>query len=68
MKVGKIPVAPIVLLLIFGSKFIVNVFFPGKSATLDPVFTGIMEIAIVVTLIYYITLFVKWLYNYRKAA
>jgi amino acid transporter len=68
MRVGKIPVASIVLLLIFGAKFIINVFFPEKSATFEPMFTGILEIAIVVFVIYYLTLFVKWAYNYRKAA
>lgn len=68
MRVGKIPVASIVLLLIFGSKFIVNVFFSEKSATFEPMFTGILEIAMVVFLIYYLRLFVKWAYNYRKAA
>ena len=68
MRVGKFPLASIVLLLIFGAKFIVNRFFPEKSATFDPVFTGILEIAIVVFVIYYITLFIKWVYNNRKAA
>ena len=68
MRVGKIPVASIVLLLIFGSKFIVNVLFPERSASFEPMFTGILEIALVVSVIYYLTLFVKWAYNYRKAA
>lgn len=68
MRVGKIPAATIVLLLIFGSKFIINVFFPEKATTFEPMFTGILEIAIVVFVIYYLTLFIKWAYNYRKAA
>jgi len=68
MRVGKIPVASIVLLLLFGAKFILTRFFPERSATFDPMFTGIFEIAIVVFVIYYIRLFVKWAYNYRKAA
>ena len=68
MRVGKFPVGSIVLVLIFGAKFIVHYFVPEKSAAFDPVFTGILEIAIVVTVIYYIVLFVKWAYNYRKAA
>ena len=68
MRVGKFPVASIVLVLIFGAKFIINVFFPERSATFDPMFTGILEIAIVVFVIYYLTLFVKWANNYRKAA
>ena len=68
MRVGKFPVASIVLPLIFGAKFILNYFFPEKSATFDPVFTGILEIALAVFVIYYIRLFVKWAYNYRKAA
>ncbi len=68
MRVGNFPVGSIVLVLIFGAKFIVNYFFPEKSAAFDPMFTGILEIAIVVFVIYYLRLFVKWAYNYRKAA
>ena len=68
MRIGKFPVGSIVLVLIFGAKFIVNRFFPEKSAAFDPTFTGILEIAIVVFVIYYIRLFIKWIYNYRKAA
>ena len=68
MRVGRFPLASTVLLLIFGAKFIVSRFFPEKSATFDPTFTGILEIAIVVFVIYYLRLFIKWVYNYRKAA
>jgi len=68
MRVGRFPIASTVLLLIFGAKFIVMRFFPEKSATFDPVFTGILEIAIVVFVIYYIRLFIKWISNYRNAA
>jgi hypothetical protein len=68
MRVGRIPVASIVLVLLFGAKFIVSSFFPEKSASFDPMFTGILEIAIVVFVIYYVRLFIKWAYNYRKAA
>jgi hypothetical protein len=68
MRVGKLPVASITLLLIFGAKFITSRFFPERSVTFDPMLTGILEIALVVFLIYYIRLFVKWAYNYRKAA
>ena len=68
MRVGKFPVGSIVLVLIFGAKFIINIFVPEKSAAFDPMFTGILEIAIVVFVIYYLTMFVKWAYNYRKAA
>ena len=68
MRVGRFPLATIVLLLIFGAKFIVMRFFPERSADFEPVFTGILEIAIVVFVIYYIRLFIKWVSNYRKAA
>jgi len=68
MRVGRFPVASIVLLLIFGAKFMVTRFFPEKSATFDPMFTGMLEIALVVVVIHYIRLFVKWVNNYRKAA
>jgi hypothetical protein len=68
MRVGKFPLVSTVLLLLFGARFILNRFFPERSATFDPMFTGILEIAIVVFVIYYIRLFVKWAYNYRKAA
>ncbi|MFD0752271.1 hypothetical protein ACFQZS_19105 [Mucilaginibacter calamicampi] len=68
MRVGRFPLASSILLLIFGAKFIVNRFFPEKSSTFDPVFTGILEIAIVVFVIYYLRMFIKWIYNNRKAA
>lgn len=68
MRIGKYPMASIVLLLIFGAKFMISYFSPEKSAAFDPVFTGILEIAIVVFVIYYLRLFIKWAYNYRKAA
>ena len=68
MRVGKFPVVSIMLLLLFGARFVSNRFFPERSATFDPMFTGMLEIAIVVFVIYYIRLFVKWAYNYRKAA
>ena len=68
MRVGKFPLVSTVLLLLFGARFVLNRFFPEKSATFDPMFTGMLEIAIVVFVIYYIRLFVKWAYNYRKAA
>ena len=68
MKVGKLPVASIVLPLIFGAKFITSYFFPGKSATFDPMFTGMLEIALVAFVTYYLIMFLKWANNYRKAA
>ena len=68
MRFGKYPAAPIILPLLFGARFVVNHFYPDKKATFDPMLTGMLEIAIVVFLIYYIRLFIKWAYNYRKAA
>jgi|GEM_PF-2246120 len=68
MRVGRFPLGSIVLLLIFGAKFIVMRFFPEKAQSLDPVFTGILEIAIVVFVIYYLRLFIKWVSNNRNAA
>lgn len=68
MRVGKFPLVSAVLLLLFGARFILNRFFPERSATFDPIFTGMLEIAIVVFVIYYLRLFIKWAYNYRKAA
>lgn len=68
MRVGKLPVAAFFLLLLFGAKFMINRFFPQKSASIDPVLTGILEITVVVIVIYCVRLFIKWAYNYRKAA
>ncbi len=68
MRSGKYPLASVFILLLFGVKYAVTYFSPDKSAALDPVFTGILEIAIVVFIIYYLRLFFKWALNYRKAA
>jgi hypothetical protein len=68
MRSGKYPVASVFILLLFGVKYAVTYFFPEKSAVLDPAFTGIFEIAIVVFVIYYLRLLFKWALNYRKAA
>ncbi len=68
MRSGKYPIASVFIVLLFGTKYAVTYFFPEKSAELDPVFTGILEIAIVVFIIYYLRLFFKWAFNYRKAA
>ncbi|PJJ83187.1 hypothetical protein [Mucilaginibacter auburnensis] len=68
MRSSKLPVASIFLVLVFGVKYAVTYFSPERSAQLDPVFTGILEIAIVAFIIYYLRMFVKWAYNYRKAA
>ncbi len=68
MRSSKYPVASVFLLLLFGIKYAVTYFAPERSAALDPVFTGILEIAIVAFIIYYLRMFVKWAYNYRKAA
>ncbi len=68
MRSSKYPVASVFLLLLFGVKYAVTYFSPERSAQLDPVFTGVLEIAIVVFIVYYLRMFVKWAYNYRKAA
>lgn len=59
MKFGKYPVASVVLLLLFGVKFLSGYFFPEKTAALAPVFNVIITVTLIGFVLYYIYLFIS---------
>lgn len=59
MKFGKYPVASVVLLLLFGVKFLSGYFFPERAAALEPVFNIIITVTLIGFVLYYIYLFIS---------
>ncbi len=68
MKVGKIPVASIILLIFFGATLIIKFFHPTKIATATPYLDGGMIGALLVYLLYYLNIFITASANNRKEA
>ncbi|MDB5117147.1 MAG: hypothetical protein JWQ79_2639 [Mucilaginibacter sp.] len=69
MKIGKYPVASLVLLVVFGAKLFVKYFFPANYTALLPVFDDILLAAVVIFLLYYIRVWVgAWLNNRKEDA
>jgi len=68
MKVGKIPVASIILLIFFGITLITRLFYPGQVAAETPYLDGGMIGALLVYLLYYLNIFITASANNRKEA
>lgn len=67
MKIGKYPVASIVLLVVFGARLLVKLAFPDKLAAYDPIFDKVLIAALVIFSLYYIRIWVgAWLNNRRE--
>jgi len=66
MKVGRIPVASIVLLVISVISFITKRFFPSSYLMLHPYFDGALIGAMLVVVLYYANIHVSAWINNRK--
>lgn len=66
MKFGKYPVASIVLLVLFGIKFLSSYLFPDQYASLEPVFTIIIKVSLVLFVLYYVYVFITAWRNRHK--
>ncbi|MDB5029469.1 hypothetical protein [Mucilaginibacter sp.] len=67
MKIGKYPVASLVLLVIFGAKLLVKLVFPDKYLAYYPIFDKVLMAALIIFTLYYIRVWVgAWLNNRRE--
>lgn len=58
MKVGKLPVAPIILIVLALTSFILNKVYPGQYAFDSPFISGAFMGAMLVYLLYYLNIWV----------
>ncbi len=64
MKVGKIPVASIILLVFSLSGYLAKRFYPTKFPILSPWLDAAIMAALVVYLLYYVNIWIKaWIRN-----
>jgi len=68
MKVGKIPVASIILLVLALSSFILQRVYPGQYNINSPFFEGAFFGAALVYLLYYLNIWITAYTNNRKEA
>ncbi|MDB4925872.1 hypothetical protein [Mucilaginibacter sp.] len=67
MRIGKYPVASIVLLIVFGARLFLKLAFPDKYLAYDPVFDKILMATLIIFTLYYIRIWVgAWLNNRRE--
>jgi len=66
MKVGKIPVAPIILIVLALTSFLLNRLYPGQYGFDSPFISGAFMGAILVYLLYYINIWVTVFQNQKE--